>query len=391
MSIFEFRLVYEGRGRRRKVVEFNGIPDMEWWQLITTPAAGAFQRRRPRNQYGFGTIDQSLTNYWQFAAVELDESTETRTAIKRYSNIKATILLDIHRECQAWIKEFYALGTRTAQYKTKKPLMTWVFCLAKNAKFCADFLTGGKAQTAGELRWKMLRQDIKKLGFLKNGRAPLKALDSERWSEANLGGSNPQHFEGVGLHGEWQRSDEKYLFAFTRKNASTISAYKVHYVKKRDLWKYQVVVQSGKLCKIVAPPTRRARLRLAAITCAGKHFVLLRNGNLYANIREVDRDHDTTFHHSSIPAGRAVIMAGDITIQRGQLTEIGNGSGHYKPKPKHLVNALEIMEQKGVDFSRTRVVLLVLIPDGRGNLVPTIPFPTFANIELFRQYAQQQE
>jgi len=390
MSLFEFKLVYHKVGTKNQLMDFNGIPNMEWWEFLTTPVAGFLQKKTPRTNCGFANIDKSLASYWQFAAVELNENTESSMALQRYKDIKATILLDIHRECNDWIRETGALATGTALFKAHKSCLPWVTFLMRNVRLCADFLTGDKvkAPTAGHLRWKMLKQDIHKLGMLKKGTKPLKTLDSHYWSEANLGGSNPEHFKGDSLQDEWQKSDEKYLFAFTRKNVNDIKAYKVHYVKKEDLWKYQVVVQGGKLCSITAPATKFGALKLAPITCKGWLFIVLRNGNLYASMGQEKGDDDMHFHHSSIPAGGAVIMAGAIDVEKGQLMIIDGCSGHYKPKTAHIVNALEVLEEHGVDLTKTQIDVFERVQFGTEWTIVPKRFKNRADLKL---YAKEQK
>ena len=387
MSDFVFKLVYDQGKRKRILIDFKGIPHLEWWEMITTASFGIFQKKRSRSDRGFDPIDEGLKNYWQLIEMEFDESEESKRAVKRYKNIKATTLLDIYRECQTWMDETCVAGKKSAAVKKRDTLKNWVMSLMRNVKVCADSLTKGKVQSAGQLRWKMLRQDLKQLGFMKGSKKPVKALDSPYWSEANLGGANPHHFKGDALQREWEQSDEKYLFAFTRKNASTIGAYKVHYVKKSDLWKHQVVIQNGKLHRIQAPPKKHGALRLLPITCTGWLFIVLRNGNLYASMGAEKGNEDCHFHHSSIPAGDAVIMAGAIDAQKGKLNLLDGCSGHYKPKPIHLVNALEVLEQKNVNLTGTQIEVFERVKLGsEWTILPK----RFKTVSSFSQYAKKQ-
>ena len=48
-------------------------------------------------------------------------------------------------------------------------------------------------------------------------------------------------------------------------------------------------------------------------------------------------------NHSSICAGREVICAGNISIWKGQMLHLDNGSGHYAPTREHLRKALKLL------------------------------------------------
>ena len=49
MSEFDFKLVYDQGKRKRILIDFQGIPHCEWWELITTPTFGIFQKKRSRS------------------------------------------------------------------------------------------------------------------------------------------------------------------------------------------------------------------------------------------------------------------------------------------------------------------------------------------------------
>jgi hypothetical protein len=61
-------------------------------------------------------------------------------------------------------------------------------------------------------------------------------------------------------------------------------------------------------------------------------------------------------NHSSLNAGSDVICAGMITFNAGYITMIDNNSGHYKPTPKQLRNAVRsLVEADNADLSQTSI------------------------------------
>jgi hypothetical protein len=56
-------------------------------------------------------------------------------------------------------------------------------------------------------------------------------------------------------------------------------------------------------------------------------------------------------HHSSMVRGGAVRGAGIIDVKRGEITEISNSSGHYKPRFEHLLQVVEALIANGALLS----------------------------------------
>ena len=71
------------------------------------------------------------------------------------------------------------------------------------------------------------------------------------------------------------------------------------------------------------------------------------------------------FNHSSLAAGNAVLCAGEILIHEGDVIEIDNNSGHYRPSGQMLSNALKIMEEEyDLDVCRTVTRVFDATPPG---------------------------
>ncbi|WP_051366796.1 WXG100 family type VII secretion target [Hamadaea tsunoensis] len=73
-------------------------------------------------------------------------------------------------------------------------------------------------------------------------------------------------------------------------------------------------------------------------------YVMDENGNLYAsNYHQVG-----AFHHSSFTGGQPVASAGEITVKEGVVTQMNNGSGHYKPTPSHYYQGRDELLAQGL-------------------------------------------
>ena len=80
-------------------------------------------------------------------------------------------------------------------------------------------------------------------------------------------------------------------------------------------------------------------------------YVVDAKGTLYLSF---DHKHGH-FHHSSILAGAPVLAAGDMTIIAGELTEISNASGHYRPPPRSIDVLLKILRRLGVPLKEVKI------------------------------------
>jgi hypothetical protein len=65
------------------------------------------------------------------------------------------------------------------------------------------------------------------------------------------------------------------------------------------------------------------------------------------------------FFHSSYFKGDPVLYAGTMGIKNGRLSVITDASGHYRPKPKHMLSCLEALLMHGVSLGGVIVRLRV--------------------------------
>ncbi len=60
-------------------------------------------------------------------------------------------------------------------------------------------------------------------------------------------------------------------------------------------------------------------------------------------------------HHSSLLAGEPAACAGDMLVVDGEVMEVDNVSGHYKPPAEALDQVVKQLRSLGVDLGRTKV------------------------------------
>lgn len=119
----------------------------------------------------------------------------------------------------------------------------------------------------------------------------------------------------------------------------------VCFLKKSDRIKKLVVIENGYLYD--GP---QERLDHGDDQAA---FVIDEYGNLYCGLQHImERGMPSyqRFNHSTFNAGKNVICAGMIQVSQGRLKYIDNMSGHYKPTRTHLLNALQLLRDCGVDL-----------------------------------------
>ncbi|MGE4241218.1 hypothetical protein [Ramlibacter sp.] len=94
-------------------------------------------------------------------------------------------------------------------------------------------------------------------------------------------------------------------------------------------------------------------------------YVLTGTDLLMADHRVYEFTHQRTFFHSSYLAGQQIVCAGDISFEQGRCTSISNLSGHYQPTEPQLMHVIVFLRSRGLDVSRT---LIVLHSDADGDL-----------------------
>ncbi|MBV0899957.1 MAG: hypothetical protein KTV77_04390 [Wolbachia endosymbiont of Fragariocoptes setiger] len=73
---------------------------------------------------------------------------------------------------------------------------------------------------------------------------------------------------------------------------------------------------------------------------------------------DVGRCDELAFRHSTLGGGKAILCSGLIKIENGKITHIDNNSGHYKPQPANLYNAIKRLQKKNVFSSNAKIIPL---------------------------------
>ncbi len=174
-------------------------------------------------------------------------------------------------------------------------------------------------------------------------------------------------------HGEQKNNMDDFLkhveakFKNDRNADANIVASKcrVAYLRKMERLKYMLYPgRDGLIYSMdfspVDPTCRRPGLRLVVPKAVGIPFMWAMDeyGNLFARAADDPEVEGRSgyFSHSSFNAGKAVICAGILVIRDsrpGKLDYIDNNSGHYKPTPSHLHEAVDQLIQMGVDLNET--------------------------------------
>ncbi len=141
----------------------------------------------------------------------------------------------------------------------------------------------------------------------------------------------------------------------------------VHYFYGKDQLFYRVQFKDGRLydqrkqlLNINYPIPQPEKIKISSPPPApvdAKKFgyaiyVMDQEGNFYIAFESKKNE----FHHSSFLAGQAVACAGEMVIYQGQLLLINNQSGHYRPPPAALDQALDALQKyHAVDLSAVQV------------------------------------
>lgn len=277
----------------------------------------------------------------RFSALDRRGSDEIRAldaALSAYGTVAANPKVPLARESEALIALFEAIEVYLATPRRhSKHRLRAVHDLRAIALF-----------TLSDIRWQKYK-DV--TGGHKHG---MKPMIPHVWSEKH----SPDHAR-VG-HGPesnqdpdpWLRgeAEEKYLFEYLR-NVRAADGGKtdgVRYIEDEDRWNYQIVFRDdGMACeRFVKQKGVIVKGVLRPITTSGGDlgtwvYAVDENDVFYT---EVSTHSGQSLNHCSFLAGRPVKCAGMIGITNGVVGYIDNGSGHYRPSRKNLVNCLEALK-----------------------------------------------
>ena len=342
---------------RQQGRHFVGIPTVEEWGVVTHRSTLGISHRR--NNVLLLAIDGTVATFEAFENIPFDLTIETQAAIHNYNQITALYLFDIMSASLRWLE------SKQGRSSARRPA---VDCLVNE---CCRILGGppftnygivvpiGPQRTAtkirelaARLRWARLNRALNHVQIATRG----KALHEYYWLETDIGGSNPSHGQGADTRAAFLAGNQKHMLM--HRSAGGGVGPSVYQVDAMTRPRYQVHFQNGR-------PYRRTpngTLELVSAV-AGKMFVADLNGQFYCTFGEACPN-GQVWHHSSFLSGQAVGFAGGITIADGYITEIDTMSGHYKPKPKQILWALQQLQGRyGVEL--TEVGLMTMNPEER--------------------------
>ena len=142
---------------------------------------------------------------------------------------------------------------------------------------------------------------------------------------------------------------------------STANGHVIRYFTPAEQAAAVIYACGGKLCdrdgKLLDPEVATHPERGGTLM-----YVMAPDGTLYGTFDA--KLH--VVHHSSLLAGQPVACAGDMTVVQGELIEVDNASGHYKPPAEALDSVVQQLRAMGVDLSATKFKYF-----GQPNRVPT--------------------
>ena len=155
---------------------------------------------------------------------------------------------------------------------------------------------------------------------------------------AEPGGGPAHRYETLELHDKYRGEEDGGGHYKT----------KVLYLDETARERYLLVVRDGLLYDVQG---RKLDAKLGTKGNGFAIYVMDECGTIYVSF-----EHEAgAFHHSTLVAGGPVAAAGDLSILEGELLEISNSSGHYRPPPPYLEQAISRLKALGVDFTKVKI------------------------------------
>lgn len=85
----------------------------------------------------------------------------------------------------------------------------------------------------------------------------------------------------------------------------------------------------------------------------------------------MNREERGRIHHSSLAAGEDILFAGTAGFVNGQLRELSNSSGHYKPSTEQTLLALRRLHQQGANLKALQLSGEVAMSLGKSHFLNT--------------------
>lgn len=145
--------------------------------------------------------------------------------------------------------------------------------------------------------------------------------------------------------------------------------------------------------EVIADPSGRVIYRLSSEKIdTGTDFTFLAvwtiendgPGQIYGVLDDEDRQSEE-YKHSSFNSNKPVLGAWSMKIDTGLITEINDGSGHYKPTPLNIYFVAKQLQLRGFDLSQTKIVFEYGLEDIGG-----LKISAHRYIEIMERLPQEQ-
>lgn len=125
----------------------------------------------------------------------------------------------------------------------------------------------------------------------------------------------------------------------------------VKYLTDAERTAYRLEVRGGKIYDASGQLFDTTGAASAHSGSGSAIFVMDSRGQFFASKTQTVGE----FHHSSLAAGQPVAAAGELRVQNGVLVGITDKSGHYRPTPEMLDQAVTMFRSGGVDMTGVSV------------------------------------
>jgi hypothetical protein len=134
------------------------------------------------------------------------------------------------------------------------------------------------------------------------------------------------------------------LQAYQHEEKGMVFGQKVRYLDETERQAYEVNVKDGLLHGADGQPFDTRDATVSGEKTGSAIFVMDHDGKLYLSNQAGIAD----FQHTSFLAGQPVAAAGTIRVEDGVIKEITRSSGHYRPAPDFLDQAVAELHARGV-------------------------------------------
>ena len=223
-----------------------------------------------------------------------------------------------------------------------------------------DLTSAGLRSVLAKLRISRMKAQLAALGV----GGPGKALDSGYWFETNFHGVNPDHHMGQGERLAFQGGTSNFALQHVRGPDGGHAGAEIAYLNGHERDPYQLHFINGAVHRRLHAHQQPSLVE----NINGKILIMDLAGTFYSTFGDPPPP-GKNWHHSSMLAGQPVGFAGGIVVQDGEIVELDNMSGHYKPSTKYMVAALTRLHALNVNLDEVKI---------------TIAFPQQADPDMMR-------